>query len=62
MEKRMSVQTIAQELQATGHLHSHKSNEEIGTDVNFHLGKFRFKKWIANLYLTKLNLENFEQE
>ncbi|EFO26774.2 PH domain-containing protein [Loa loa] len=30
-EKRMSVQTIAQELQATGHLHSHKSNEEIGT-------------------------------
>lgn len=28
-EKRMSVQTIAQELQATGHLYSHKSNEEI---------------------------------
>uniref|UniRef100_A0A158Q8J0 WW domain-containing protein n=1 Tax=Elaeophora elaphi TaxID=1147741 RepID=A0A158Q8J0_9BILA len=36
-EKRMSVQTIAQELQATGHLHSHKSNEEIGADMNFHL-------------------------
>lgn len=39
----MSVQTIAQELQATGRLHSHKSNEEIGTDTNFHSGKFGFK-------------------
>lgn len=39
----MSVQTIAQELQAAGHLHSHKSNEEIGSDTNFHSGIFYFK-------------------
>uniref|UniRef100_A0A915PNS4 Uncharacterized protein n=1 Tax=Setaria digitata TaxID=48799 RepID=A0A915PNS4_9BILA len=38
MEKRMSVQTTAQELQAAaaGHLHSHKSNEEISVDPNSH--------------------------
>ncbi|VDK77625.1 unnamed protein product [Litomosoides sigmodontis] len=35
-DKRMSVQTIAQELQSAGYLQSHKSNEEIGSDTNFH--------------------------
>ncbi|OZC06446.1 RhoGAP domain protein [Onchocerca flexuosa] len=64
-EKRMSIQTITQELQAAaaGHLHSYKSNEEIGIDINSLLvPKALGSEPCSSNYLNRLPSRNITQK